>query len=586
MQTSNLDIIVVGIYLCFLILVGVIFSRFSKNSSDYFKAGGRGTWYLVGASMFMSGISTYTFVGNASGIFKAGWSPIVIYLGNIVALGLCAFFLGAWYRQMRVVTFAEIIKERFNVLTEQIVSVLLIMNNLLWAGAVLYGLSVFCAFLLPDVPSWALIIGVGFAVVVYSTIGGNWAVMANDFVQGLVMISITILITTLCFVKAGGVGAFFDAIANSSAAEDLKILTPLEDGAAWSQAKYGLSWALAAFLMQFFNMMSIFAGVRYFSAKDGREAMKASLLGGILMTMGCLLFFVPPIFARIFLYDDVMAMHPDPSRAPEFSYALTSYKILPNGGFSLLIVAMFAAAISSLDTALNRNAAVVVRNITPLIMRLTKRKQLTDDQEVKAGKTITVGLGCLVITIALVYANIKGITLFDLILLIGSLLQLPLFIPLVLILFIRKVPQWAALASIVGGFIPGLIDLIFKTGWSYQEKTIYVLAGGIVVYLLSMLGYKSSSESDKSKWEAFYTRMKTPVDFEKEVGQANDSTQLLQIGKFAVALGSLIGLLAFLGNPLWGRLCILGITGFVAGIGAIMWYAGNRIEKKLRQADN
>lgn len=536
--------------------------------------------------MFMSGISTYTFVGNASGIFKAGWSPIVIYLGNIVALGLCAFFLGAWYRQMRVVTFAEIIKERFNVLTEQIVSVLLIMNNLLWAGAVLYGLSVFCAFLLPDVPSWALIIGVGFAVVVYSTIGGNWAVMANDFVQGLVMISITILITTLCFVKAGGVGAFFDAIANSSAAEDLKILTPLEDGAAWSQAKYGLSWALAAFLMQFFNMMSIFAGVRYFSAKDGREAMKASLLGGILMTMGCLLFFVPPIFARIFLYDDVMAMHPDPSRAPEFSYALTSYKILPNGGFSLLIVAMFAAAISSLDTALNRNAAVVVRNITPLIMRLTKRKQLTDDQEVKAGKTITVGLGCLVITIALVYANIKGITLFDLILLIGSLLQLPLFIPLVLILFIRKVPQWAALASIVGGFIPGLIDLIFKTGWSYQEKTIYVLAGGIVVYLLSMLGYKSSSESDKSKWEAFYTRMKTPVDFEKEVGQANDSTQLLQIGKFAVALGSLIGLLAFLGNPLWGRLCILGITGFVAGIGAIMWYAGNRIEKKLRQADN
>jgi len=583
LHTTNLDIIIVLTYLCFLILVGVIFSKFSKNCSDYFKAGSRGTWYLVGASMFMSGISTYTFVGNASGIFKSGWSPIAIYAANITAMVAGGLFLGAWYRQMRHITFAEAIRERFNVVTEQIVSVLIIVNNLLWAGAVLYGLSVFSAFLFPNVPSLALIGLVGAVVVIYSSIGGNWAVMANDFVQGLVMVSITILITVLCFVEVGGIGAFFDAIKTSSAAADLQLFTPAKDSQGWINAEYGASWAMAAFVVQFIQVLSIFVGVRFFSAKDGREAAKASWLSAGLMTLGCLLFFVPPIYARLFLSPEVMAMHPDPSRAPEFSFAIASFKLLPNGGFSLLIVAMFAAAISSLDTALNKNAAVLVRDIAPLINRLAGRKQLTDRQEVSAGKILTILLGLIVVGVAMLYANMRGITLFDLFLDISGSFMLPVLAPLVYVLFLRKVPSWAALASMGGGLIPGMIDIFIDTGWTYQVKSFYVLTGGFSVYLLSMLFYKRAPQSLKAQWSEFYNRMETPVDFEKEVGHANDGAQLTQIGKFAVVLGSLISLLTILENPLWGRLCILGITTFVAGIGSAMWIAGRKMSKRIKQ---
>jgi Na+/proline symporter len=584
LHTTNLDIIIVCTYLCFLVLVGVFFSRFSKNSSDYFKAGGRGTWYLVGASLFMSGISTYTFVGNASGIYKSGWSPIAIYSANVLALILGALFMGAWYRQMRLITFAEAIRERFNVATEQVVSVLLIINNLIWAGAVLYGLSVFSTFLFPNVPSVVLIACVGAVVVIYSAIGGNWAVMANDFVQGLVMVSITILIAILCFVEVGGIGAFFDAIKSSSAASDLQLLTPAKEGQDWINAEYGLSWAIAAFIVQFLQVISIFNGVRFFSAKDGREAAKASLLSAGLMTLGCILFFVPPIYARLFLNAEVMAMNPDPSRAPEFSYAITSFKLLPNGGFSLLIVAMFAAAISSLDTALNRNAAVLVRNVAPLINRIAGRKQFSDHQEVLAGKVMTVVLGFAVVVIAMIYANIKGVTLFDLFLDLSATFMLPVLAPLVYVLFFRKVPVWAALASMGGGLVPGMIDVFIDTGWTYQVKSFYVLSGGSSVYFLSMFFYKGVPQPTKEKWNTFYDQMETPVDFEKEVGHANDGEQLVQIGKFAVVLGSLIGLLMILENPLWGRLCILGITTFVAGIGSAMWIAGHKMSKRIIQS--
>jgi len=244
---------------------------------------------------------------------------------------------------------------------------------------------------------------------------------------------------------------------------------------------------------------------------------------------------------------------------------------------------MFAAAISSLDTALNRNAAVLVRNILPFINRFTGRAKLTDDQEVLMGKTMTVVLGFAVGLIALFYSQMKGATLFDVFLNLGAIFSLPLFIPLVFILFIRKVPSWSALAALGAGFAVGFTDFVSDTGWSYQEKSFYVFAAGFGVYLFSMLFYRNTKLETREKWNAFYARMEKPVDFEEEVGHANDGVQLIQIGKFAVVLGSLIGLLLFLDNELWGRLCILGITAFVAGVGAWMWFAGIKADRRYRK---
>ena len=45
--------------------VGVVFRRFSNNTSDYFRAGGKATWWLLGGSMFMQSFSAWTFTGAA-----------------------------------------------------------------------------------------------------------------------------------------------------------------------------------------------------------------------------------------------------------------------------------------------------------------------------------------------------------------------------------------------------------------------------------------------------------------------------------------------------------------------------------------
>jgi Na+/proline symporter len=152
LSSNTTEFIVIGVYFCFLIAVGIVFGRLVRNSSDYFRAGGQASWWLVGLSMFMSGISTYTFVGNAAGIFKSGWSPLAIYAANVSGFLLSGLILAAWHRQMRVVTVAEAIRARFGHKSEVVLATLMVVNGLVWTGAVLYGLSVFFTLLLPGVP--------------------------------------------------------------------------------------------------------------------------------------------------------------------------------------------------------------------------------------------------------------------------------------------------------------------------------------------------------------------------------------------------------------------------------------------------
>lgn len=581
--SSNVtEFVVIGVYFVFLIAVGVVFGRLVRNSEDYFKAGGQASWWLVGLSMFMSGISTYTFVGNASGIFKSGWSPLAIYAANVSGFLLCALFVAAWYRQMRVVTVAEAIRARFGKKSEIVLATLMVVNGLVWTGAVLYGLSVFFTLLLPGVSQAFVIIAVGIVVIGYCTIGGNWAVMANDFVQGMIMVSVTVLITVLCFNYAGGVGEFFDAIATNEGADELKFVTPLAEGENFWKAPYGLSWLVVTFLVQFFNMISLFQGVRYFSAKDGREAAKASWLAAGLMIVGCLVFFVPPIFSRLFLFEEVMAMHPDPAKAPEFSFAVACQVLLPKGAFSLMIVSMLAAAISSLDTGLNRNSALIVRDLLPALLRALKFRAIPAGREVLAGKLATVLLGCMIMAVALFYSEMRGVTLFDLMLSIGNMLMLPQFIPLVLFLFIRKVPGWAALASLFAGFIPSFLNLpiVFDFGWSYQEKSLTIVISTTSVFLLSTLFYRYVSREEKERVEAFYRNLERPIDYESEVGSNSDWFQLKQIGMFSLVLGVMILFLLFLDNPIGGRLGILSVGGFIVAVGMVMLTLAKRHRKQ------
>ncbi len=222
--------VVVG-YLIFLVSIGWLFRRLNSNASDYFRAGCRGTWWLVGISMLMSSISVATFTANAGVAFDGGWSVTLIYVINAGCYLINFLFFAAWFRQIRVVTFPDAIRLRFGPHLEQIYAYYNSVTLLLFAGLQLYGLAVFANALF-GVPILVTIPVIGVVLMFSSVSGGSWAVMATDFVQGLIMIPLTIVLTVYCLAQLGGIGGFFDSIEQQNFSDAFAPIKDAESSAA------------------------------------------------------------------------------------------------------------------------------------------------------------------------------------------------------------------------------------------------------------------------------------------------------------------------------------------------------------------
>ena len=68
--------------------------------------------------------------------------------------------------------------------------------------------------------------------------------------------------------------------------------------------------------------------------------------------------------------------------------------------------------------------------------------------------------------------------------------------------------------------------------------------------------------------------MKTPIDFEEEIGEGNDLSQLTIIGWFGAAVSVFISLLLFISNPIDGRIAILVLALVIGCVSILMIRAG------------
>ena len=72
--------------------------------------------------------------------------------------------------------------------------------------------------------------------------------------------------------------------------------------------------------------------------------------------------------------------------------------------------------------------------------------------------------------------------------------------------------------------------------------------------------------------------MKTPIDFETEVGEGNDLAQLNVIGKFGAAIAVFIASLLIIPNPIGGRLAIAALALIIGGISLFMMKASAKAQ--------
>lgn len=562
------EYITLGVYLVLLLSLGAYFSRFNNNLSDFVRGGAQGTWWIVGMSMFMSGISAFTFTGNASAAYDAGPTLLVIYFANVISYAVSGIFLARWFRQTRALTLADIIRARFGVAMEQFsVYVGVVMAPI--AGSIqLWALAGFASSTF-GMPLKTTIVVIGAIVILYSTTGGKWAVMATDFVQGLIMMVITIVVAGLALDEIGGLGAFFSYFSDPRFAEDFKFV---KDPGQFASDKFTLHWIIVIVLMQFYGQISLSSAGRFLVAKDGREASRASWLAMGLMAFGSLVWFLPPMVAR-FLYEaDVNSLDVDnPSNG---SYAFIALKLLPDGLVGIMIAAMFAATMSSMDTALNGQVGVIVRNMIPRLRSAMGKPTLEPAAEMWLCRLLTAALGCLVIFYSLLWVYQKDIVLFDAYLAIGAIIGIPLGFPMLAGLWIKRLWKGSYFLIIAMCLIPSAYafydDNVNGVAWSIQQRAMWVFVFGAIGTLISAWLSRRNDAAYVEQEVEFFRTMATPVDFDAEIGESRDGKQLIVMGNASLILGTLLSLIVLVPNPMSGRLLAAGVAGTILLIGAVL----------------
>ena len=118
---------------------------------------------------------------------------------------------------------------------------------------------------------------------------------------------------------------------------------------------------------------------------------------------------------------------------------------------------------------------------------------------------------------------------------------------------------------------------------SREVKDYYFIVGvlaNVIIcsswFLFTRLFYKKSPQVYRDRVESFFKDMRTPVDFEAEVGEEKDNMQSRMLGILCFIYGGFVLLLVLVPNPLVGRAAFLFCGGVIAGVGGLLYRASKK----------
>ncbi len=570
------EYLVIAGYFLLILGIGFSFKKMAKNStSDYFRGGGRMLWWMVGSTAFMMQFSAWTFTGAAGKAFTDGFAVSLVFIANTFAYFCGWAYFAHRFRQMRVDTPTQAIKRRFGHQNEQFFSWALIVFSLINAGIWLNALGVFASAVF-EADITMTIIFTGLTVVFVSVLAGAWGVVASDFVQTLVVAVVSVACAIVALVKVGGPSELVNNFPSGF------VMGP--------NMNYGLLLVgtFVFFLTkQLTTIMNMHDSFRFLNAKDSVNARKAALLAMCLMGVGSVLWFIPPWAAAI-LYPDAASAYPElGSKAADAVYLVFARNAMPVGTVGLLLAGLFAASMSSMDSALNKNAGIFIRSVyQPFLAK--RGKYIGDKKLLSLSMALSFFSGILVILMALYFKSLKELSLFDLMMSLSAMIQVPLLIPLIVGLFIKKTPQWAPWVTVLLGlFISWFMKEIFTPQvfavwigiepFTSREATdmglILTLSAHLFVtagfFCLTTFFYKEKNDIHMLERDKFFVDLETPV-IAGEDQDDFDRQQRSKLGTMVMIMGFGVVMMSLIPNPLWGRFVFLGCAFTILVIGFLL----------------
>ncbi|OIJ17206.1 sodium:solute symporter [Anaerobacillus alkalilacustris] len=526
-----IDFIVLIVYVLGIALFGAYFGKNQKSTKDYFLGGRSIPWWAVGLSVMATQASAITFIGAPGWGYAGGLERMNTFINVPLVMAFLMVTIVPFFYRTEVYTAYEYLEKRFDTKTRTLTAALFLVARGLATGVVLYA----PALVLSVVTGWDInvtIILMAVIAVAYTVLGGISAVIWTDVIQMFVLwLGAGLAIFTLVGNIPGG---FAGAIAAGSEAGLLQSLDFSFD--------LSVEYSIWAGVLGGFFLHAAYFGTdqsqiqRVLTSKSLKESKMSLIISGLFMFPQMLLF----LFIGILLFAFYAHVgDPNVENLNElFPMFVVNY--LPVGISGLIIAGVFAAAMSSLDSALNSLSAVSIRDFYAKFFK----KDASEIHYLKASRWATVFWGVYATIFAFFAGNLGPVI--ETVNKIGSYFYGALIGVFLLAIFIRRANGTGAFAGIIAGMIAVWAVINFANiSWLYNNL-VGAIVSVVVGYAVSLLSEAPEKEklsglvygmADDEVQDALKQRQASAEQIQEEADEKSmKKWPLLMVGYFFITI--------------------------------------------------
>lgn len=361
---ATVDLVIVVVSLVGLIALASWLARRQRDSADYYLGGRHLPAWALGISLAANQVSAISLVGAPAFVaVREGGGLLWLQYELAVPLALAALVL--WgvpvLRRARGANVYAAVEDRLGAGARRLLATFFLVGRGLGVGVILYASSL----VVDALTGWgvgASLIVVGAVAAAYTTLGGLAADVVSDVLQFVLLWGGTLVATVFLVFRLGADGNLLDGIAPSR-------LIPLD------MAGHGLgdgaTFAFWPMLVGGFFLYLSYYGCdqtqaqRTLAAPSPDAARKALFVAALVRFPLVLTYCGFGVLLAALLNRDPtlaasLAGKPPDALVPQF---VVQY--LPTGVLGIAVAGFLAAALSSIDSALNSMSAVTVEELLP-----------------------------------------------------------------------------------------------------------------------------------------------------------------------------------------------------------------------------
>lgn len=470
MKVSEIDYLIVAVYLIAVAVFGKISGGKQKSVKEYFIGSKEVSWWIISFSIVAAETSTLTFISIPGLAYLTNLNFLQLTFGYLIGRILVAIFFLPAYHKGELSTAYAYLENRFGKKTRSFASIVFLFTRTASDGVRLFATAI-PLYLLIDISPMIAIIIMAVVALLYTYTGGLKGVIWVDAIQMFIYIGGAIV--SIYFLNTLIPGSWTDIFSSEEISKKLSIFN------------LGFSGGLSNFFSQPYTLLSGIIGGTFLSmsshgtdqlivqrllaAKNLIDSKKAIITSGIVVIFQFALFLLLGVL--LYSYYGQMDIRSD-EVFPKFII-----EVLPTGIKGFIIAGLFAAALSTLAGSITSLSSSTVMDLY-----LSFKKSVDEKKSLLLSKTLTIFWAGMLILSAFIFMESPRAVV-ELALSIASFTYGGLLGTFLLGLLNKKAKQEDALA----GFASGIFVMIAVISLKLVAWTWYILIGVSVTLLVGSL---------------------------------------------------------------------------------------------------